>query len=207
MPRFSDRRIADPALPPELLSRRCHGSLDAITDSERRALRPIGTTAQEVAARTGVLLAELLVLPSVRIFQGIRQVDSCGEPRIAHAISAGRRVVLIESVAWPPGRYSAMATGRIHCDGAYIGQSIRPLVAAVAAWRRALRRDHEVSALVVVYPAAEGELTLPAGSEPDVAWASAADAVEGIRARLPRPPEAVSVRAIAALVAATEECA
>ncbi|HET9894561.1 MAG TPA: hypothetical protein VFQ44_06460 [Streptosporangiaceae bacterium] len=35
---------------------RSHGNLDSVTDSERRALRSIGTTAREVAVRTGDLL-------------------------------------------------------------------------------------------------------------------------------------------------------
>src|SRR5215468_5971972 len=110
------RRVRPVVLAP-LLAHRCHGSLAPISDSERRALRPIGATAYEVAALTGMILSELLVHPGVRIFQGVRAITNAGEPCIPHVVNVGRRLVLIESVAWPPGRYDTTATGRIHCDG------------------------------------------------------------------------------------------
>ena len=198
----ADRWTTDPVVPATMLSRRCHGNLDAITDSERRALRPIGTTVHEVAARTGVLLAELFALPGVRIFQGVRPT-AADLPRIPHVISAGHRLVLVESVAWPPGRYVTRAAGRIHCDGMYIGQSARPLIAAVQHWRETLPRGHRISALVVVHATIEGDLVLPAASGRDLAWARASDAVPYIRAHLLRGRQAVSTRAVAALVAAT----
>ena len=191
-------------MPATVLTGRCHGSLDAITDSERRGLRPIGSTAREVAIRTGALLTDLLALPGVRIFQGVRQA-AVDAPRIPHAVSAGHRLVLVESVAWPPGRYATTPAGQIHCDGVYIGQSVRPLIAAVRHWRQALPRGHRVSALVVVHPTAEGELALPAATAPDLAWARASDAVRDIRAHLPRGRQPVSIKAVAALVAAIAE--
>ena len=195
--------MADPVLPAAVLPGRCHGSLAAITDSERRGLRPIGTTAREVAARTGILLNELLARPGVRIFLGVRAAAAPDLPRIPHAISAGRQLILVESVAWPPGRYAARTAGRIHCDGTYIGQSVRPLANAVRHWRETLPRGHRVSALVVVYPTTAGHLTLPAPATRDLAWTSADDAVRVIHARLPRGQPAVSMKAVAALFAAT----
>jgi hypothetical protein len=194
-----------PVVPAPLLARRCHGSLAPISDSERRALRPIGATAYEVAALTGVLLSELFVHPCVRIFQGVRLPTNGDEPCIPHVVNAGRRLVLIESVAWPPGRYNATATGRIHCDGTYIGQSAAPLMAAVRHWRRVLPRSHHVSALVVVHSSDAGSRpTLPA-TTPDLAWASAADVVRYVRTRLPHGRQKVSRKALVALVAATQE--
>ena len=181
-----------------LASGRWHGSLDAITDSERRALRPIGTTAGEVAAATAALLAELLAFPGVRIFQGVSAAPA-NSPRIPHVISSGSQLLLVESVAWPPGEYATMADGRIHCDGTYIGQSVRPLIAAVRHWRAVLPGDHVVSALVVVHPAARGDLILPAAVPSDLAWAHACDAACYLRARLPQGEQTISVRAIAAL--------
>lgn len=201
---------ASPGVPSSVLSRRCHGSLDAVTDSERRALRPIGTTAHEVAASTGVLLAALLALPSVRIFQGVRQ-PAVDVPRIPHAISAGRRLVLVDSVAWPPGRYTASGTGRIHCDGVYIGQSVVPLIAAVGHWREILPPDHQVSAFVVVHPAARGDpaarddLALPPAATGDLAWAPADQAARAIRAHLPSGHQAVSIQAVLALLSAVDQ--
>jgi hypothetical protein len=120
-------------------------------------------------------------------------------------VSAGRTVVLVESVAWPPGRYAATAAGQIHCDGVYTGQSVRPLITAVRQWREALPRGHRVRALVVVHPTAGGELALPAPASSDLGWARAGNAVHDIQAHLPRGRQPVSVSAIAALVAATTE--
>ena len=82
---------------------------------------------------------------------------------------------------------------------------MRPLIAAVRHWRQALPRGHRVSALVVVHPTAEGELALPAATAPDLAWARACDAVRDIRAHLPRGRQPVSIKAVAALVAAIAE--
>ncbi len=187
--------------------RRFYGSLDAITDSERRALRSIGMTAGEAAAKTGVLLADLLALPGVRIFQSVRPA-SAEVPRIPHAINSGCRVVLVESVAWPPGQYAVMPTGRIHCDEVYIGQSVRPLVSAVRHWRSTLPRGHRVSALVVVHPthpAPDGQVGLPSPQSGHLAWARADSAVRELRACLPRRQQPVSIRAVAELVAATAQ--
>lgn len=195
----AQRWTAGPCAP---VSRRVHGTLDEVTDSERRALRPVGATAGEVAARTGALLAELLALPDVRLFQGVR--PAAGDlPPIPHVVCAGRRIILVESVAWPPGRYTAGGGGRIHCDGMYIGQSVRPLASAVRHWRGVLPRSHRVSALVVVHPAPGGDLTLPDCAPRGLHWARACEAVGHIRAALPAAGQATSVRALAALVAAT----
>lgn len=191
-------------LPAVVLSRRCHGSLDAVTDSERRGLRPIGTTAREVAVRTGTLLAGLFAQPGVRIFQGVR-TSAADLPCIPHVVSTGSALVLVESVAWPPGHYAATAAGRIHCDGVYIGQSVRPLLTAAQMWREALPRGHRVSAVVVVHLATSGELALPVPTRPDLGWTRASGAVHDIRAHLPREPQPVSISAVAALVAATAD--
>lgn len=197
----ADQRILDPAAPGSPF-RRIHGSLDAVTDSERRALRSIGMTAYEVAAKTGTLLADLLTLPGLWIFQGVRPT-AADLPPIPHAISIGRRLVFVESVAWPPGRYAATPAGRINCDGVYIGQSARPLMAAVHHWRESLPAGHRVSGLVIVHPAGDGDLWLPAMPARDLGWARASDAVRDIRSYLPRDRQTVSMRMIAALMAAT----
>lgn len=204
MTKHSDGRIADQVPPATVFSdRHCHGTLNAITDSERRALRPIGYTAHEVAVLTGALLADLVTLPGVRIFQGVHPVAGPDMPPIPHVISAGLRLLLIESVAWPPGRYVATATGQIHCDGSYIGQSVGPLANAVRHWREILPPDHRVSGVIVVHPTAEGDLALPTTMVRDLVWTRAEQAARLIRTRLPRDGRPVSVRVVAALLAAT----
>jgi hypothetical protein len=187
-----------------MVPQRCHGSLESITDSERRALRPIGMTAHEVAVLTGALLAELFSVPGICIFQGVRSANA-DMPRIPHVISAGRRIVLVESVAWPPGQYVVTAGGRICCDGAYIGQSMHPLVNAVRHWREILPPGHRVKGLVVVHPAAGGCPGLPGAGTRDIVWAHADGAVDEIRTHLPRGREMPSISAVAALITATAE--
>src|ERR1700733_2785973 len=94
----TDHQITAPVAPTAVLSRRCYGTLNAITDSERRALRSIGATAREVAARTGALLTGLLAMPDVRNFQGVRAL--AGDlPCIPHVVSAGHGIILVDSVA------------------------------------------------------------------------------------------------------------
>jgi hypothetical protein len=190
-------------VPPPLLKQRYHGTLEAITDSERRSLRPITATAYEVATRTGEMLADLIAIPSVRIFHGVRPAGA-DLPPIPHAISAGRQLVFIESVAWPPGCYETAENGRIHCDGTYIGQSVRPLIATVRYWRKILPKSHQVSAVIVVH-AAGGGVTLPAATSGDLAWVYAHNAVRDIRQRILCGRQSVSRNLVAALIAATAD--
>jgi hypothetical protein len=203
----ADRWRIGPALPAaSLIARRSHGSLDEVTDTERRALRPIGATAAEIAALTSKLLGELLSLPSVRIFHGIRPVQA-SQPRIPHAISAGQQIILIDSVAWPPGAYAATPAGKIYCDGRYIGQSVHPLITAVRHWRCVLPADHQVTGLVIIHPTRPCALAPapPAPTSADVFWARAHEAVRSLTSRLPPGKQPVSLPAMSALVAATSE--
>jgi hypothetical protein len=184
-----------------MLEQRLHGTLDAISDNPCRTLRPIGMAVGEVAARTGSRLAELIAIPSVRIFHGVRAPSWPAAP-IAHVVAAGRTLILVESVAWPPGCYGIDMSGRVNCDGRYIGQSVQPLVDAVRHWRTLLPRSHRVSALVVVHTARDGRYTLPVDVGPDVAWVRMDDALDHVAARVSRHRH-VSPHSIAALVAAT----
>jgi hypothetical protein len=184
--------------PPRVLDQRHYGTLDAIADSEWRPLRPIGMTAREAADRTGILLTELLSVPSVRIFHGVRPAGP-GLPPVPHAISAGRHLILLESVAWPPGRYEAAADGRIRCDGVYIGQSAGALRATVRQWAELLPRNHHVMAVVVVHPAGCGEIAIPPDRGREVGWVLAGSAVTELRRRMTGGGQAVSRNAIAVL--------
>jgi hypothetical protein len=58
---------------------------------------------------------------------------------------------------------------------------------------------------VVVHLTTAGDLGLPATTSRALAWARAEDAVPDIRARLSRVRLAISMKAVAALVAATAE--
>jgi hypothetical protein len=188
--------------PGSALEQRYFGNLNAITDSEQRPLRPIGSTAREVAARTGVLLTDLATDPSVRIFRGVRPADP-SLPLVPHAISAGRRLVLVESVAWPPGRYEAGPDGRILCDGIYIGQSVQALRTAARQWAGLLPRNHRVMAAVVVHRTAKGEITLPAGGPKDLTWVLADNAIAELWPCIAGGGRSVSRNAVVTLMAST----
>jgi hypothetical protein len=188
--------------PGPALEQRIFGNLNAITDREQRPLRPIGSTAREVAAQTGVLLTDLAADPSVRIFHGVRPADP-SLPLVPHAISAGRRLVLVESVAWPPGRYEADPDGRILCDGTYIGQSVQALRTVARQLAGLLPRNHRVMAAVVVHRTAKGEITLPAGRPKDLTWVLADNAIAELRPCIAGGGRAVSRNAVATLMAAT----
>jgi hypothetical protein len=181
---------------------RRHGHLDTISDSERRPLRPIGMTVREAAVRTSALLTHLLAIPGVRLVRGVRS-GSAGLPRVPLALNAGRQVLLIEMVAWPPGRYETTADGRVHCDGTYIGQSCGSLRAIAGHWRNALPDDHRVSAIVVVHPLTAGPVTLPRLDPEGPAWLPAVDAAGRIRPRLLLGRRTASPVAVRALLAAT----
>jgi hypothetical protein len=204
MSRPGNHSIVNPGALAARLPARLHGSLEAITDSERRTLRPIGTTARNIAERTGELLAGLPDRPGLWVFQGIRPTTA-DLPRIPHAIGAGRQLVLVESVAWPPGCYTITPAGQVHCDDVYIGQSVAPLLAAIEHWRAILSRAHRVGALVVVHPTAQGTLTLPAASSCGLAWSRARDTVRYLIHLLPHGQQPTSLRLIGELFRAAAE--
>lgn len=182
-------------LPDPALSRpsgeRFHGRLEVITDSERRSLRSIVTTAYEAASRTDRILVGLIGIPGVWIFRGVRTA-TLNQPLIPHAVAAGRRLILIESVAWPPGRYECLADGRICCDGTYIGQSVAPFLAAAAQWRLTVPEHHQVSAVIIVHGGAGADIGPLATADRALAWVRAENAVLEVRRRLAPCLETIS---------------
>ena len=143
------------------------GSLDGLTDSERRRLRPIGMSVREVAARTGALLGRLADLPGVQLFACVRVTTEL--PPIGHMVRTGSHVLLIESVAWPRGAYTTGPDGGVLCEGTYIGQSVQQLIGSVRRLRCGMPR-HRVGAVVVVHPSGAGRLALPATTPAELTW-------------------------------------
>ncbi|MEV6527246.1 hypothetical protein AB0M43_35485 [Longispora sp. NPDC051575] len=188
------------AVEPTVFTRRRHGTLSGIVDSDRRQLRPIGASIAEVAVRTDILLESLLRDPRVRLFRGLR--TSLDEPPVTHALVAGRSLTLIESVAWPPGAYLMDPDGRIRCEDAPIGQSVEPLRATVRRLRRELPRGHRVAAMVVVHRTGPGGQQLPLDLQSEVTFTGADEAVSAILGGLPRGGRA-DWRTLTGLVAAT----
>src|SRR4051812_32369333 len=121
-----------------IMAYRLRGTLERLTDDDRRPLRPIGMSVREAAARTGSLLERLTDIPGVRIFAGVRVAHR--GPRIVFAASTASHVLLVESVAWPSGEYTVAGEGRVFCDGVFIGQSVQQLRGSVSMLRRQTRR-------------------------------------------------------------------
>ncbi|HZN77208.1 MAG TPA: hypothetical protein VFC00_36745 [Micromonosporaceae bacterium] len=184
-------------VPDPVLRQRWYGDLASVAADEDRSLRSVGVALTDVVARTDALLGRLIAIPSVRIFQGVRPRGAT-RPVAPHAVCAGRMLILVESVAWPPGRYRMDATGRVRCDGQYIGQSTRSLKTAIKDCRLLLPRNHQVSAFVVVHRTAHGSYTLPPETK-ELGWALADELPRELQARLARHPSTVSRHTIAAL--------
>ncbi|MFG1607738.1 hypothetical protein [Actinoplanes sp. NPDC049265] len=147
--------------------------MDSEMDSERRPLRSIGTSASEIHARTGQLLAGLAGARGARLITAVPV--GAGETPIPYAFCAGRSIVLLDSVAWPAGTYAITPDGRVLCDGTYIGQSIRQLVGAVHRLRGAISGERRVEAVVVVHPCTPTAPTLPVTGPPGLSWVTPAD--------------------------------
>jgi len=189
-------QVADPSP-----VQRKYGDLDTAAEEDSPPLRSVGMADAEVARRTDSMLSGLITIPSVRIFQGVRP-RGASRPVATHAVSAGPLLILVESVAWPPGRYRVDATGRVRCDGQYIGQTIRLISTAVRDCRMLLPRSHQVSALVLVHRTARGSYLLPPETH-ELRWALADDELpRELQARLARHPSTVSLHTIAALTEA-----
>jgi hypothetical protein len=183
-----------------LVQRRLHGNLDSIPDDDSRALRAIGMPTAELVARTGAMLTTLVDRPNVHVFHAIR-TRAAQAGVVSHVVSAGRVLILIESIAWPAGRYELDDDNRVLCDGVYIGQSANPLLAAVSHWRDALPHGHRVTALVVLHAVDAGRCALPS-ARPGLQWTRSEDLLASIGQQLPRR-SSVSMHALAALAEAT----
>ncbi|WP_285687420.1 hypothetical protein [Actinoplanes sp. NBRC 103695] len=156
--------------------------MDGVMDSERRPLRPIGASVDEVNDRTGRMLAVFTRRPGVRLFGPVPA--GAGQTPIPYAISKGPLVVLVDAVAWPAGTYSTTPDGNILCDGVYIGQSVRQLVGAVHRLRRTMPRGCLVEAVIVVHPSLPAAPTLPAAGPAELSWLPPADLPAHLRHRL-----------------------
>jgi hypothetical protein len=182
---------------------RAHGSLDLLADSEWRGLRPIGASVRDVAFRTSKLFDVLMNAPNVWLFQAVC-ANSSDTQLIPHAICAGQRIILVDSVIWPPGNYSIVQpTGHVYCDGRYTGQSIAPFALAVVRWQQVLSGEHQVTGLVVVHPNGEGGVGLSGELPPSLDWTLAHDAVQDVRRLLPPETLDTSLEALAALQGAS----
>lgn len=119
----------------------------------------------EVSERlTADLLATYLTrLPGARIFHGLAWPGSQFAD-IDHAVLCGRRLVLIESKMWLPGRYSADPDGTLwRNDHVFRGGHTR-LAAGLAAFRTLLP-ELDISGALIIYPCRSGAVTTEASAD------------------------------------------
>lgn len=188
--------VLEARAPLPVAEHRRHGELPPATAGGNRSLRSVGADGAALAVRTDTQLGGLTVLPGVRIFRGIR----AGDPArvvATHAVSAGPVVVLVESVAWPPGNYGLDRGGQVICDGVPTGQATTGLERAVARCQALLPRDHQVRAVVSVHRTGSSDYLLPSPGR-TVSWTFAEDLVETLMPHLAPYAAAVSRHVVAA---------
>lgn len=127
--------------------------------AEQRVFGEPGADQGDVSERLTAELLEtyLTRLPGVRIFHGVAWPGSRFAD-IDHAVLCGRRLVLIESKLWLPGRYAADPDGTVwRNDHIFRGGHTR-LAAGLAAFRTLLP-DLEIRGALILYPCRSGEIT------------------------------------------------
>lgn len=100
-------------------------------------------------------------MPGVRIVHGLRLPGGDQDvATVSHAVLAGHRLAVIDSVLWRPGAYAIDARGQVCCDGV-------PLSAAAQEFPHRVERMHEyfgdiaeVRGWLTIVPEEEGEFSV-----------------------------------------------
>lgn len=124
---------------------------------------------------TAPLLAELLAMPGITVLENVRLPEGDGLV-FGHAVVAGGRIAVVESVLWAPDDYTLDRLGRVvRSDGDADSHSVRlpGAVAAVVAAYPAVR----IRGWTVVHPLSPGTLRVRGESESDPARLATADAM------------------------------
>jgi|GEM_PF-6515166 len=143
--------------------------------SRRVALRPVhgrrrgaadaGPAAERTgAADTAAALESLVAVPGTRIFHGLRIP---GEPdiHVDHAVLNGGRLVLVESVVWPAGRYR-WVNDREMAQTPSRRATVRPVrVADLHGNRTVAKLCKELRVQIAVWPESAGTVEFTPGAE------------------------------------------
>ncbi|GAA3686905.1 hypothetical protein GCM10023081_25270 [Arthrobacter ginkgonis] len=165
--------------------------------SRRVALRPVhghrrspsgaGPAAKRTgAAGTAAALESLVAVPGTRIFHGLRIP---GEPdiHVDHAVLNGGRLVLVESVVWPPGKYR-WVNDREMGQASSRRTNVRPVrVADLHGNRTVAKLCKELRVQIAVWPESSGTVEFTPGEEVSpggVHVGGAGESVAAIRAWL-----------------------
>lgn len=150
--RYGQSALLDRLAPPEAVAQVEYGQpgLSHASDDERFGER-MGADA----------LVSLTFLPGVRLFHGL------GSPAdgtaVDHAIACGRRVALVESRYWEPGRFSWTPHGALLRDGRHFPAGETGLHVSVAGYQRVLGADVTVRGFIMVIASRPGPVTVDDG--------------------------------------------
>lgn len=106
-------------------------------------------------------LMALTYLPGVRLFHGVG--GAADGSAVDHAVTCGRRVALVESRYWEPGRYSWTPHGALLRDGRHFPGGETGLHTTVAGYQRMLGADVAVRGFIQVVASRPGSVTLDDG--------------------------------------------
>jgi DnaJ domain len=126
----------------------------------RTAYGSPGVEPHEAGERlTAELLDRYLTrIPGVRIFHGLATEAGSVFADVDHAVLCGRRLVLVESKVWLPGRYDLDETGALLRNDRPFRGGVTRLPDWLDAYR-ALLPDLELRGVLLLYPSRPGEIT------------------------------------------------
>jgi hypothetical protein len=138
-----------------------NGRWERVTGEPGGVLRPNASTLERRTAiaeqLTAPLLSELLRMPGVAIVHRI-QFPGSATAHIGHAVVAGGRIALIDSVLWEPADYRLDNWGRVLRNGA-LDESIAIALPIAADRFTAALPYAPIESWVVVHRLTDGQLT------------------------------------------------
>ncbi|GDY31186.1 J domain-containing protein [Gandjariella thermophila] len=192
-------RVADRMFTPEIRARRVFGR-PAPARIFGASVRHPHEARRELAVRlTADLLARYVTdIPSARVFH---QVTWPGTefPEVDHAVLCGHRLVLIDSMIWPGGRYTVDRQGYIQRDGKSFGGGALVLGEAARAFQLLLPRL-EVRGVVLVWPETSDAAASSTWEGTDVAVTGAEGFVREVGDWLAGQPTTVDRNVLAVLL-------
>lgn len=144
-------RVAERMFTPEIRARRVFGRPEPARIFGASVRHPHEARRELAVRLTGDLLARYLTdIPAARVFHQVTWPGT-DYPEVDHAVLCGHRLVLIDSMIWPPGKYSVDRQGYVQRDGKSFGGGALVLGEAARAFQLLLPRL-EVRGVVVLWP-------------------------------------------------------
>jgi hypothetical protein len=172
-------RVADRMFTPEIRARRVFGEPHPARVFGAALRYPHDKRRELAVLLTNRLLDRYLTrIPAARVFHQVTWPGSA-HAEIDHAVLCGHRLVLIDSVIWPEGKYSVDRSGYVHRDGKSFGGGAFVLGEATRAFQLLLPRL-EVRGVLLVWPETSGNAPSSTWNGTDVAVTGAEDFVREV---------------------------